>query len=298
MKKGWIVLVAVLLLTACNQEKVENKGETDAMTSAQTDTKTGSSLAHTNLVSERYDVAYGDKKLYGVLTAPAAYKEQKLPLLVLSHGFNNTLENYEEYAQKIAEQGYLVYRFDFYGGSTRSKSGGEDMLDMSVKTEVEDLTQVVAKLSGEKFVDKGKILLLGASQGGVVSTLYAAEHPEMVHKLMLIFPAFVLFDDVRETYANYRENPPEVVTHRNAQLGRSYLTDALAIDIKDRQKRVTAPTLIIQGTADTVVPYRYAQEASKNIPDAQLVTVDGGGHWIDASFNKVAFPAIESFLKD
>ena len=91
------------------------------------------------------------------------------------------------YSQLLAKQGYLVYSFDFYGGSRRSKSGGQDMLNMSVKTELTDLTQVMEKLSSEAFVDKSKMSLFGASQGGVVASLYAASYPDRVHKLLLIF---------------------------------------------------------------------------------------------------------------
>ena len=153
-----------------------------------------------DIVSEDYSVSYDDKQLYGKITAPRDYKSKKLPTIVIAHGLNNTLEQYEMYSQLLAKQGYLVYSFDFYGGSRQSKSGGQDMLNMSVKTELTDLTQVMEKLSSEAFVDKSKMSLFGASQGGVVASLYAASYPDRVHKLLLIFPAFVLFDDAKETY--------------------------------------------------------------------------------------------------
>ncbi|MGC4432177.1 cinnamoyl ester hydrolase, partial [Streptococcus suis] len=79
----------------------------------------------------------------------------------------------DDYADALARLGFIVYRFDFYGGSTRSKSGGTDMLAMSVLTEKRDLSAVVEKLSKESFVNTGAIALLGANQGGVVSTLFA-----------------------------------------------------------------------------------------------------------------------------
>ncbi|WP_356948006.1 hypothetical protein [Lactobacillus intestinalis] len=37
--------------------------------------------------------------------------------------------------------------------------------------------------------------------------------------------------------------------------------------------------------------------ANKLFPNSQLVRVNGGTHWIDDSFNKAAFPAIERFLR-
>jgi len=255
-----------------------------------------------DIVSEEYSISYDDKQLYGKITAPRDYKSKKLPTIVIAHGFNNTLEQYEIYSQLLAKQGYLVYSFDFSGGSRQSKSGGQDMLNMSVKTELTDLTQVMEKLRSETFVDKSKISLFSASQGGVVASLYAAAYPDRVHKLMLIFPAFVLFDDVQETYRQLGSPDlnqlPDSLTHRNATLGKIYLIDALNIDIQAEQTKITAPTLIIHGTDDAVVPYQYAVEASQTIPNAELVTVEGGEHRIDEKFAITAAPAIQKFLKE
>ena len=255
-----------------------------------------------DIVSEEYSVSYDDKQLYGKITAPRDYKSKKLPIIVIAHGFNNTLEQYEMYSQLLAKQGYLVYSFDFYGGSRQSKSGGQDMLNMSVKTELTDLTRVMEKLRSEAFVDKSKMSLFGASQGGVVASLYAAAYPDRLHKLMLIFPAFVLFDDVKATYHELGspdfDQLPDSLTHRNTTLGKIYLIDALDIDIQAEQAKITAPTLIIHGTGDAVVPYQYAVEASQTIPNAELVTVEGGEHRIDERFAITAAPAIQKFLKE
>lgn len=255
-----------------------------------------------DIVSEEYSVSYADKQLYGKITAPSDYKSKKLPTIVIAHGLNNTLEQYEMYSQLLAKQGYLVYSFDFYGGSRQSKSGGQDMLNMSVKTELTDLTQVMEKLRSEAFVDKSKMSLFGSSQGGVVASLYAAAYPDRVHKLLLIFPAFVLFNDAKATYHELGspdfDQLPDSLTHHNATLGKIYLIDALDIDIQAEQTKITAPTLIIHGTDDAVVPYQYAVEASQTIPNAELVTVEGGEHRIDERFAITAAPAIQKFLKE
>lgn len=231
-----------------------------------------------DIVSEEYSVSYDDKQLYGKITAPYDYKSKKLPTIVIAHGLNNTLEQYDMYNQLLAKQGYLVYSFDFYGGSRRSKSGGQDMLNMSVKTELTDLTQVMEKLRSETFVDKSKMSLFGASQGGVVASLYAAAYPDSVHKLLLIFPAFVLFDDAKATYHELGspdfDQLPDSLTHHNTTLGKIYLIDALDIDIRAEQAKITTPTLIINGTDDAVVPYQYAVQANQTIPNAELVTVE------------------------
>ena len=308
MKYIWTFL-AVLILTGLTlffwhfQTKLNSTPPKLGTTQTASSEKTDNQPTPTeNIVSEEYSVSYDDKQLYGKITAPRDYKSKKLPTIVIAHGLNNTLEQYDMYSQLLAKQGYLVYSFDFYGGSRQSKSGGQDMLNMSVKTEFTDLTQVMEKLSSETFVDKSKMSLFGASQGGVVASLYAAAYPDRVHKLLLIFPAFVLFDDAKETYRELGspdfDQLPDSLTHHNTTLGKIYLIDALDIDIQAEQAKITAPTLIIHGTDDAVVPYQYAVEASQTIPNAELVTVEGGEHRIDERFAITAAPAIQKFLKE
>ena len=255
-----------------------------------------------DIVTEEYMVTYEDKKLYGQITAPKDYKNKKLPVVVISHGFNNTFDMYKDYIQLLAKQGFLVYGFDYYGGSRNSKSGGQDMLQMSVKTELTDLTNVVEKLTSESYVDKDHLSIIGVSQGGVVASLYAAAKPEHIYKLGLIFPAYVLFDDVKETYQSLGspsfDQLPDSLTHHNASLGKIYLTDALDIDIEDAQRNIIAPTLIVHGTNDTIAPYQYSVDAIQRIPNAKLVTVEGGRHRIDENFSKIAIPDIQNFLAE
>jgi pimeloyl-ACP methyl ester carboxylesterase len=42
--------------------------------------------------------------------------------------------------------------------------------------------------------------------------------------------------------------------------------------------RVTAPTLIVWGRQDRLVPVRYAPRTARTIPDARLMVLDGIGH--------------------
>ena len=222
--------------------------------------------------------------------------------MVISHGFNNTFDMYKDYIQLLAKQGFLVYGFDYYGGSRNSKSGGQDMLQMSVTTELTVLTKVVDKLTSESYVDKDHLSIIGVSQGGVVASLYAAANPEHIYKLGLIFPAYILFDDVKETYQNLGsplfDQLPDSLTHHNASLGKIYLTDTLDINIEDVQRKITAPTLIVHGTNDTIAPYQYSVDTIQRISNAKRVTVEGGSHRIDENFSKIAIPATQNFLAE
>lgn len=307
-KKALFLTLPLSLLISCTHPKTAIPSATHSVESTkvqvsepQESKNSSATLSPVDTITtETYHVHRDHIKLYGELTAPSDFRETKRPLMIMAHGFNNTLEMYENYANYWAHQGYIVYRFDFFGGSRQSKSGGTDMLSMSVLTELSDLTAVINQLSKENFVDSEKIHVLGVSQGGVVATLYAAEHPEQVHKLILLFPAFVLFDDVQETYQRLNvssvDELPTSLIHRNAQLGSIYIKDAMSVNIQEKQEALSVPTLIVHGTDDEVVPYRYAQIAVQNMQNAQLVTVENGRHWLDRYFTEIPLPAINQFL--
>jgi pimeloyl-ACP methyl ester carboxylesterase len=48
--------------------------------------------------------------------------------------------------------------------------------------------------------------------------------------------------------------------------------------LKKRIHRVKAPTLLVWGREDRLVPAVYADEFTRRLPGARLQTVDGAGH--------------------
>lgn len=48
------------------------------------------------------------------------------------------------------------------------------------------------------------------------------------------------------------------------------------------QAKITAPTLVIHGTHDTVLPFAHATALTESIPGAELLTLEGTGHEIHA----------------
>ena len=61
-------------------------------------------------------------------------------------------------------------------------------------------------------------------------------------------------------------------------------------------ERITAPTLVLHGTADTVVPPDHARFAAATIPGAQLHMIEGGAHLCVVTHKEEAVPVIEAFL--
>lgn len=122
---------------------------------------------------------------------------EKLPIAIVCHGFMANQQTVRQYARVLAKIGYCAYCFDFCGGSVPplGRSDGATT-DMSVLTEVQDLEAVIRYAQSLPYTSD-TLLLMGCSQGGMVSALTAAKHPDAVDRLVLFYPAFCIPDDAR-----------------------------------------------------------------------------------------------------
>ncbi|MFS8544189.1 MAG: alpha/beta hydrolase, partial [Limnochordales bacterium] len=53
---------------------------------------------------------------------------------------------------------------------------------------------------------------------------------------------------------------------------------AMSFDARDRLPQLRRPVLVIHGTADEVVPPRFAEDLARRIPGARLHWIEGAGH--------------------
>lgn len=221
------------------------------------------------------------KKVFGVLNLPAGaedayYTGATFPTVVLSHGLGASHSHMDEYAATLAESGFVTYAFDFCGGGADSKSDGTT-LEMSVETERDDLLAAVRLMRDEPFVNKDALFLMGNSQGGYVSALLASEMPELFRGMALLYPAFMLYDNMRKAYPQGAEDGAEGEAF-GIKLGASYVRAALAHDPFAQMRRFEKDVLIVHGTADEVVPLAYSQRAASTYPKARLEVFDGAPH--------------------
>jgi pimeloyl-ACP methyl ester carboxylesterase len=140
----------------------------------------------------------GDKHIYGQLYLPTEDK-QSYPLVIISHGIQGSYYDLVDQAGKCVDAGMAAYIFDYCGGSTYSRSSG-DISDMSILTECDDLEFVLNELWQYAFMDRENTYLMGESQGGMVSALLAAERPQDIAGMVLLYPAFNIPDMAREVY--------------------------------------------------------------------------------------------------
>jgi len=223
-----------------------------------------------------------------------------LPAAVVCHGFMANRDTVRQYAETLAGLGYAAYMFDFCGGCVvRGRSDGKTT-DMSVLTEISDLEAVIEYARSLPYTGDA-LLLMGASQGGFVSALTAAKHPDWVEKLVLLYPALCIPDDARAgkmMFAKFDpQNVPELVKCGPMKLGRCYVEDVLAMDPFAEISLYTGPVLIIHGTKDKIVDIEYAKKAQKAYSDATLHIIEKAKHGFKGKYDAEALSYLRDFAK-
>ena len=224
---------------------------------------------------------------------------ENLPVAIVCHGFMAWQDTVRQYTKELARMGYCAYCFDFCGGSVmkKGKSDGETT-DMSVLTEVQDLEAVIEYVQSLPYTGN-ELLLMGCSQGGFVSALVAAKHPELVDKLVLFYPALCIPDDARAgkmMLAKFDpKNIPERLNCGPMKLGRCYVADAIEMDPIVEIKPYRGPVLIVHGTDDKIVKLDYSRQAQRAYPNAKLHIIEGGAHGFSKKHDAIAMAHLRRF---
>ncbi len=132
--------------------------------------------------------------------------------------------------------------------------------------------------------------LVGHSMGGYISLELAARHPEAVSRLTLVNPAGIPtgHDVVSATIplatAVFHTSPAFYPTLLVDGLRAGPATvlraasEILAGDVRELLAEVSAPTLLIWGKNDTLVPVSAGAVMREALPNARLLVLEGAGH--------------------
>ena len=199
---------------------------------------------------------------------------------------------------------HRVVTFDNRGTGASSKPKESWSLDDMAKDAVAVLDAVGAE----------RAHVVGISMGGMISQLIALDHAARVERLVLmathfggegvVFPSSELagilapaqgmaVDEVMRTTMSLITAPgwakahPEAIEElvgyavKQPTPKRAFMAQLQAIIESDRSKRVSniaAPTLIVHGDFDPLIPYPNGLALAKQIPNSKLVTLKGCGH--------------------
>jgi len=236
-------------------------------------------LSETTMYFERG----GGKKIFGVEIIPLSRAEgERLPAVILSHGFGGRYYDELEKARMFAKAGYACFCFDFGGINKESKTEGLTE-DTTLDSEKEELQEVVDFVLSRGYCDEKKLYLYGESMGGFITTLVAASAPSRFKAVTLIYPALSIPTD----YSNGLGLAPWQKFKDNAL---SYYGKE-----KDLFLSCAMPVLIQHGTDDKLVDISFSRNAAKIFPNAKLIELPGAGHGINMPWESVIKTSIEFF---
>jgi len=238
------------------------------------------------------------------------------PVVVFSHGL---LMDHEMFAPQVqALRGaFRCIAWDERGhGQTAT-----DVLDpFSYYDSADDLAGLLRRLG------VGRAVLAGMSQGGFLSLRCALTHPDIVRALILIdtqagcedpialaghlqltqqWQAHGLTSEIADAVEHVilGENWPGAGAWRSkwakakpVNLAQCMQTLANRDDITEAICGINVPTLVIHGDADMAIPLEKAQILIDEMPDAELVVIEGAGHAANLTHPEPVNAAIERFL--
>ena len=171
-------------------------------------------------------------------------------------------------------------------------------------------------------------LLVGQSFGGMVAADLAATFPNAVAKLVLMSPIGIWRDDAPIRLVQMLTGPPEenasyLFANPESDAAKAMMalpadpesipkaiaqtvwnigcTTKFAWPIADhglagRLHRVSAPTLVLWGRQDALVPVAYAEEFASRIPGSRVQLIDGCGHVMQVDQPEQTWEALSDFL--
>lgn len=290
MYRLWTFLLSFVLsvsLAGCGREPQPPIEPTEDPGLQQTETATVDGIQdvaaaidwgsiHHSYTTQELPAEVDGHAIYGEIYIPDG-AEEPMPAVIFSHGYGGTHSTGAPYAQVLAQKGFVVYCYDFRGGSNASRSDGSP-LEMSVFTEKADLEAVLSMVQSLDYVDRERIFLMGTSQGGMVSAMTGAAHLEEVRGIMLLYPAFCIPENARAQFGALENVPEQVSFFSWLTVGRRYVEDVWDYDVYADIAGYERDVLILHGDRDGIVDLAYSQTAVEKYPSAELKVIEGAGH--------------------
>lgn len=244
------------------------------------------------------------------------------PALILLHGFGSSLDTWEPWAKALSPK-YRVIRIDLPGFGL---TGPDPTGDYSDARTLAILSALLDQLALPKAT------LIGNSLGGRFAWEFAARYPQRVDKLVLISPdgfaspgfeygkapevplmleampwvgpRTLVRANLAPAWAHPDALPDAVLTRyrdmllapgvRRAILDRTRQT--VLTDPAPRLRSINAPTLLMWGEQDQMIPVSNARDYLRLLPHARLVRLPGMGHVPFEESPAAALPVLEHFL--
>jgi len=243
------------------------------------------------------------------------------PVILLLHGFSFSLESWDAWAEDLSAS-YRVIRYDLLGH-------GDTGPDPFERYAPEQRAAFVADVMDALGIDR--VILGGNSLGGLAAWRFAATDPERVNALILVSPGAYPINGVADepvpvppAVAFYLRTVPEIGLR--ASLKRIYadpeaVSEERIEQLGDKMRKpgngdamirsleafvlpdptadlsnVQAPTLVLWGEADQVIPPSHGEQLVAAIPNGTLITYPNVGHVAHEENPNATLADVEAFL--
>jgi len=244
------------------------------------------------------------------------------PAVILLHGFGASLDTWEPWAQALSPR-LRVIRFDLPGFGLTGPDPTGDYTDARA-------ISILIELMDQLQIDRAN--LIGNSLGGRIAWNFAALHPDRVARLVLVSPDG--FASPGFEYGKAPDTPPMMralpyVAPRSmlkANLAAAYgrpeaLSETTLTRYRDMMlapgvrrailarvgqtilrdpaptlARIKAPTLLLWGELDGMIPISNAADYLRHLPNAVLVRLPNLGHLPFEEDPVNSLPPVDRFL--
>ncbi len=245
------------------------------------------------------------------------------PAVVLLHGFGSSLQTWDDWAEGLSRT-HRVIRLDLPGSGLSPPDPAHDYSDGR------SLQMLLALLDA---LGVQRASWVGHSMGGRIAWTLAARHPERTERLVLVAPdgfASFGFDygkamEVPASWGLMRHALPRLVLRMNLQAAyarpdaltqarvtryhellrapgaRQAMLDRLRQTVLQAPepllRQIQAPTLLVWGEADAMIPFVHAQDYLKALPGSRLVAFPATGHLPHEEAAQASLQAVAAFLR-
>ena len=247
---------------------------------------------------------------------------QDAPVLLFLHGFGSSLQTWDVWAVTL-EQKYRVIRLDLPGFGLTGPSPSNDYSELN---DVNTLTQFVDKLG------VSELSVIGHSMGGKIAWTFAAAHPDRVKALVLMapdgfpqpeaigtkpyampaimglmkycLPRYFVRKSIEPAFANESALDDKMVSRYHDMLRAPGVRAAILergnqtiyTDPVPRLKKIKAPTLLLWGEEDKMIPSSNATSYAGVLAQSQTVFIPKLGHLLHEEQADIGLAQLAEFL--
>ncbi|HLN79161.1 MAG TPA: alpha/beta fold hydrolase [Nocardioidaceae bacterium] len=248
----------------------------------------GRVLLRTDAYTQRAVTFRGDGLLIsGVMNIPEG--SGRFPVLVLAHGYIDpavyvTGQGLRREQDWLARAGYVVLHVDYRNHAGSSRDGrADERLRLGYTVDVINAVHALRR-SGLRFVDRGRIGLLGRSMGGGVVYNVLTVAPGLVDAAVVFAPVSTRAEENFDRWIRHDSSRAALSRRIIRAHGAPERNPEFWREISPRTYfgRITEPVLIHHGTADESCPLLWSRQSLAALRragvEARMFTYPGEPH--------------------